>query len=159
MQVDTLRAIFADHYTGEGLDGPELHIVTSSRPGTQLQYLAPAPIDRRASFTGSGLPYASTRQAFSGSPNQGVAKAASDGKVELRLASPGCFYECCGTEFRTPFVILRYPDGECEARPLNAAGCRRHRDLTYPEARTSPLFYDRPLEVQDQWVRLLATAI
>ena len=151
--------LFHQHYTGVGVQGGERHTVVASRPNADLEYIAPAPLDRRASFTGSGLPYPSAHHAFADSPNQGRARSGRDGHLELALGSPGGFYECNGTEYHDPFVILRYADGHCETRalPAAAAACRVHRDLTYPEARTSPLYYDRAPVVEDQWVRLLRT--
>ena len=154
-----MEELFQQHYTGVGVRGGERHVVMASRPNADVEYLAPAPLDRRASFTGSGLPYPSARHAFADSPNQGRARTGHGGRLELALNSPNSFYECSGTEYNEPFVILRYADGHCETRALSAAAarCRVHRDLTYPESRTSPLFYHRPPVVEDQWVRLMRT--
>ena len=155
-----MEELFKQHFTGVGVKAGERHVVVASRRNADLEYLAPAPLDRRASFTGSGLPYPSAHAAFSDSPNQGRARSGSDGRVELAIGSPGGFYECSGTEYRDPFVILRFADGVCEthALPAAAAVCRVHRDLTYHEARTSTLFYERAPVVEDQWLRLIRTA-
>lgn len=156
-----MQELFWQHFTGVGVRAAEeRHVVVASRKNTDLEYLAPAPLDRRASFTGSGLPFPSARQAFSDSPNQGRARSGADGRVELAIVSPNGFYECSGTEYHDPFVILRYADGQTETRPLPEAArvCRLNRDLTYHEARTSPLFYERAPVVEDQWVRLIKAA-
>lgn len=159
--VRAMQELFEQHFTGVGVKAPrERHVVVASRKNADIEYIAPAPLDRRASFTGSGLPYPSARHAFSDSPNQGRARSGGDGRVELAIVSPNGFYECSGTEYHDPFVILRFADGQTEthALPQAATVCRVQRDLTYHEARTSPMFYERAPVVEDQWVRLIRTA-
>ena len=156
------RELFASYYTGSGMPGREEYRLFVERADADVEYLAPAPLDRRTSFSGSGLPYPSARHAFSNSPNQGRARTGRDGELVLRLTRPCGFYECCGTSYTAPFVLVRYvADGVCErhALPGGDGANRWLRDITWPDERTSPMFYMRDPVVEDQWVRLLRTRV
>lgn len=152
------RELFASYYTGAGGAGQEEYRLFVERADADVEYLAPAPLDRRTSFSGSGMPYPSARHAFSNSPNQGRARTGPDGELKLRLTRPCGFYECCGTAYTAPFVLVRYAaDGTCERHTLPDGADRGLRDIAWPDTRTSPLFYTRAPVVEDQWVRLLRT--
>lgn len=135
--------------------------VLSQRPDDgRLHYAAPAPVDRRASYSGSGLPYASREQAFAGTPNRGVADVGGGNAFELRLDAPSAYYEGLGTVLVPPTLHLAYLAGGVEMRsevPLSKPV--PFRTLTYPAQRNGAAFYapESPL-VRSQEAILRASA-
>lgn len=109
----------------------------------KLYYAAPSPVDRRASFSGSGLPYASRDQAFVGTPNRGVAEVGGIGNAfELRLDSPSAYYEGLGTVLVPPALHLAYVIGGVEMRSqVPLARPVPFRTLSYQAQRKDAMFY------------------
>ena len=56
-----------------------------------IHYVASAPPDHRASFTGSGLPFANQLQAFDNTPNQGRAVLDNQNTFKLKLIMPNSY--------------------------------------------------------------------
>ncbi len=122
-----------------------------------LHYVAAAPPDRNASFTGSALPFASARQAFHATPTQGTARVSADGTCRVALPSAiNAFYTDAGATRVPPTVFLMYHSGGRERRrAVRVSGGVAYRSLTYPAERTSPMFYGErgallPVRTQDQ---------
>lgn len=128
----------------------------------RLRYLAAAPPDRRGSFAGSGMPFASSAQAFYNSPNQGQAAVGSDGTFEIRLARhPNSYYAGIGTVLVPPCVHVAY---KCRGRAYRAVvkiedAAIPFRLLTYPSGRSGPMFYrvpEQPARTQEAIFRSTA---
>lgn len=82
-----------------------------------VEYVAACPTDRRASFAGSALPFASAKQAFDGTPFRGRARLAlGDGGAttyEIHLPGgrlPGAFYADMKGTLIPPTVFLWWRD-------------------------------------------------
>ena len=76
-------------------------------PGAKIiRFVAAAPADLRLSYSGSGLPFASSEQAFDGTPNQGELQTNSDGSFEFQIWSPNSYYTCQGVNLIDPHVTL-----------------------------------------------------
>lgn len=110
----------------------------------RLFYAAPAPVDRRASFSGSGLPYASAEQAYGGlNPNRGEVALRGPGlEFEIQLEAPSAYYEGLGTALVAPRLHMAYRSGGVEMRSSIALGEPvPFRTLTYQAQRAGPGFY------------------
>lgn len=66
---------------------------------------AAAPIDRRQSFSGSGMPFANPEMAFSN--NSVVLENYNDRDFKVVLLEPNSFYDRCGSVFVPPTVFVR----------------------------------------------------
>jgi hypothetical protein len=66
--------------------------VHGTGPGSQVDYVAAAPPERRASAAGSCLPFASEEQAMQNTPNRGSATAGVDGAFTATLLLPNSYY-------------------------------------------------------------------
>ena len=123
-----------------------VHVQLDSMPDDgRLHYAAPAPVPRQASFSGSGLPFASPDQAFEVSPNTGVAKVGVDRRCVLRLRSPNAYYTGLGTVRSAPMLHIAYRSSGRTVTDLLSLGediAAPYRGLTYPTERTSAAFYD-----------------
>ena len=110
----------------------------------EVEFVAPAPVHRNHSFSGSGLPFANVEQAFHATPNRGRASVSPDRTFMVRLLQPAAYYVGLGTVRIQPTLHVVYM----------AAGTRRvasvllpacnvpFRSLTYPGARSDAGFYD-----------------
>lgn len=81
---------------------------------TDVRYIAARPVDRRASFSGSGLPYTNARQAFEGTPYHGRAKVLENDLVEIRVSAtrlPGAYYADMKGTLVPPTIYLWWKDG------------------------------------------------
>lgn len=123
-----------------------------------VAYMAAAPVERRASFTGSGLPYPNRDAAFSGPRailNRGVASVDRRSRrftARLRAGFPGAFYDVGRYVPPALFVRMRQSPGGKSALvqlclPLAAGQDLPHRFLAPIESRRSEGagFYDAPL--------------
>lgn len=163
------QVIVETRATGAGRSGDNnLGVVVRGRvidvgvDAGRLRYLAAAPPDRRGSFSGSGLPFASSAQAFFNSPNQGQAEVRTDGTFEIRLARhPNSYYSGIGTVLVPPCVHVAY---KCRGRPYRAVvqiedAAVPFRLLTYPSGRSGPMFYhvpEQPARTQEAILRSTA---
>jgi hypothetical protein len=126
----------------------------------QVEYLAAAPVDRRTSFSGSGMPYADEEQAFYDSPNTGSANVEGDGSFAIRMKVPSSYYIGLGTVLVPPTVYIKYAqEDEIKTFKIIVDGPVAFRMLTYPmhPKRASPEFYSvnpKPLpRTQEQILR------
>lgn len=106
----------------------------------ELEYWAARPADFRASYHGSGLPFANPEQAYDRTPNQGIVPIES-GKFRFEIALPNSFYLQQGRHLLTPHVLLRRKgDGLDAIQVLPLGQGIPHRSLThlpgnYPRSR------------------------
>jgi len=71
-----------------------------------LRFWAAAPVERRMSLVGSGLPFASEEQAMENSPNQGSFKVDGLGRFEFAVRAPSGYYTCQGNTLVQPHVKI-----------------------------------------------------
>lgn len=128
-----------------------------------IYYFAAAPPDYRATYTGSGLPFANQSQAFDGSPNIGSVKLI-DNNFEIKMMYPNAYYIGLGTVYVPPTVYIRYTNIEGKERTLGikVSNGIPYRTLTYPNnngtiPRKDALFYEfgwlMPVRSQEQILR------
>jgi len=125
--------------------------VTEHVKDSILTFAAAAPIDRRTSFSGSGLPFPSAHFAFDNSPNIGSIKLGHDNTFSLELQVPASYYVGLGTLLIPPTIYFSYHNGYTIVRK-NVKLCDSipYRTLTYPGTRTGPAFYKSHLPVRGQ---------
>lgn len=123
-------------------------------------YIAAAPADHRATYTGSGLPFANQLQAFEGTPNVGVAEVNEhDNSFEIELMTPNSYIVGLGSVVVPPTLYLEYLDGDRKIRrtSIKVSNGIPYRMLTYPmvpRPRAGADFYDSqfylPVRSQEQ---------
>lgn len=118
-------------------------------PDGRVRYWAAAPPTRGASFSGSGLPFASASQALDNSPNVGVARLDIANRFEISLELPNSYYEHCGTTLVGPTVYLEYTavGGRAVQSEINVGEGVPFRSMTYPAQRASCMFYDGDMDL------------
>lgn len=127
-----------------------------------VYYSAANPPDYRATYTGSGLPFANQAMAFENSPNKGKAQLI-DGNFEIKLMYPNSYYVGLGTVMIQPTVFLEYftNDGKKRNTSIKLSDGIPYRMLTYPMsftlARKDAMFYNNhhhlPVRSQEQVLR------
>lgn len=123
-----------------------------------LYYFAASPPDYRATYTGSGLPFANQPQAFENSPNRGSVKLINN-TFEIKLVFPNSYYVGLGTVLVPPAIHLRYKSitGEPRTASVNLSEGIPYRTLTYPAIRNGADFYGKgwslPVRSQEQILR------
>jgi hypothetical protein len=127
-----------------------------------LYYLAANPLDRRASFTGSGLPFANSEQAFEGTSNRGHVKSKL-GSFNIPLLFPNSFYADLGNVIIPPSLFLKWYtlSGEEKRTTIKLGDPIPYRFLSYPKeytmSRDSATFYhahhNLPVRTQEQVLR------
>jgi hypothetical protein len=120
-----------------------------------VRYLAAAPPDFRASFSGSALPFASQKQALENTPNSGRMRVGARNSVDVPLVFPNSYYVASGTVLVPPTLYVEYVSGgEVRHSSVEISEGVPYRKLTWPAkagaARDSPAFYDRDLPVRTQ---------
>ena len=126
----------------------------------RVYYIAAAPADHRATFTGSGLPFANQLQAFEGTPNVGVVNVNElDNSFEIELMTPNSYMVGLGSVLVPPTLYMEYLDGDRKVRriAIKVSNGIPYRMLTYPmvpRPRSSVQFYDSqfylPVRSQEQ---------
>lgn len=110
-----------------------------------IYYIAAAPPDYRATFTGSGLPFANETQAFQNTPNLGKA-ILQNNSFEFSLMYPNSYMRGLGSVMIPPTVFLEYKDmsGKTKSFSVKVSEGIPFRSLTYPYekcARKDAMFY------------------
>lgn len=127
-----------------------------------LYYIAATPPDHRASFTGSGLPFANQLQAFDNTPNQGQVTLDDQNRFKIDLIMPNSYMVGLGSVTVGPVVYLQYINMEGSLRTITVHISHGipYRSLTYPmypRARRNVTFYDSqfylPVRTQEQILR------
>jgi hypothetical protein len=134
-----------------------------------VYYIAATPPDYRATFTGSGLPFASQTQAFQGTPNIGQVQTNFGGEFEIKIMTPNAYYVGLGTVYVPPTLYLEYFDhqGKKKNVSIKLSDGIPYRTLTHPgatisgtntgQARANAMFYATqfklPVRSQEQILR------
>lgn len=129
----------------------------------EVIYIAAAPPDFRASFTGSGLPFHTQRQAFDNTPNKGILKLDGNNGFRLQVRYPNSYYAGLGTVIVPPsvYVIYKNKSGVENTIKIPVSKGIPYRLLTYPmqftQAREDAMFYsggwEMPVRTQEQILR------
>jgi hypothetical protein len=127
-----------------------------------IYYLAANPPDYRATYTGSGLPFANQHQAFENTPNKGKVQVI-DGTFEIKIMYPNSYYIGLGTVLVPPTLYLEYYNTEGKTRKVSIklSDGIPYRLLSYPMQNTLPrkdaMFYSfgwqMPVRTQEQVIR------
>ncbi len=105
-------------------------------------YVAAAPPDYRASFTGSAMPFANVQQAFYNTPNRGTVRVEPDGDFEVALLLPNSYYVKFGTVKVPPTLHVVYTSqGQKRQVQMQLSDGVPFRSLTYPSKRGGADFY------------------
>jgi hypothetical protein len=124
----------------------------------RLMYLAAHPGDRRASFSGSMLPFPTESMAFEGTPNAGTLQI-STFPITIRFAFPNSYYT--GKTLIPPTLYLSYVrHGRKEITSIRLSDPTPFRDIAHPPTRTSVQFYPsaNTYPVRSQYDILLSSA-
>ena len=124
-----------------------------------VHYIAATPADHRATFTGSGLPFANQLQAFDNTPNVGSVQLKQDNSFEIFLLTPNSYMVGLGSIQVPPTLYLSYSneDEETKIVTIQVSKGIQYRSMTYPStprARDGPEFYDSqfylPVRTQEE---------
>lgn len=141
-------------HTGSQYDLTIDGIIEEPVRDNKVQYIAAAPADHRANFTGSGLPFANQIQAFDNSPNIGSVTLNAENKFEIKLMTPNSYMVGLGSVTIPPTLYLQYVTvaGQDRLVPIKVSNGIPYRSLTYPNQRSSVDFYASQfgLEVRSQ---------
>ena len=112
---------------------------------SEIYYLAAAPPDYRATYTGSALPFSSQIQAFENTPNLGKVPVVN-GHFEIKMLYPNSYMVGLGSVRVPPTVFLEYktPMGDVRKFSVKVSEGIPYRSLTYPYqrcARKDATFY------------------
>ncbi len=133
--------------------------INDSLSDRRVFYIAASPADHRATYTGSGLPFANQIQAFENTPNTGLVEVNDDNTFVIELMTPNSYMIGLGSVTVPPTLHLEYLDGERKVRrvAVKLSEGIPYRTLTYPmtpRARTGADFYDSqfyiPVRSQEQ---------
>lgn len=128
----------------------------------KMFYIAAAPPEFRASYTGSALPFANPQQAFDNTENQGNVDLNMQNECSIEMTFPNAYYSGLGTDYVPPTLYLTYNNGYSEkVVSIKLSEGIPYRMLTYPIRGTAPrkdvMFYkgmwDLPVRSQEQILR------
>lgn len=129
----------------------------------KIYIIAACPIDRISSWSGSGLPFASAKQAFDNTPTKKTIELGLNNRFDFTIQVPNSYYVGLGTVLIPPTLFLKYSNGETsKVIPIQVGNPIPYRTLTYPmstahKSRTGPLFYENNdmsmLRTQEQILR------
>jgi len=127
-----------------------------------VYFIAANPPDYRATYTGSGLPFANQEQAFENTPNKGSTRLFQN-TFEIPLMFPNSYYVGLGTVIVPPTLYIEYVTVEGVKRTVSIkiSDGIPYRMLTYPmqftRARADSTFYrdgwEMPVRTQEQILR------
>jgi hypothetical protein len=123
----------------------------------KIYYIAAAGSDRRATFSGSGLPFANQIQAFDNTPNAGTVNLNNNGEFKINLITPNSYMVGLGSVLVPPTLFIEYIQQNEKKRVVSIKVSEPipYRTLTYPVSprpRIDASFYDNQfkLEVKTQ---------
>jgi hypothetical protein len=113
----------------------------------EVFYVAAAPADYRASYTGSGLPFANQIQAFEGSPNIGSLRLDGNNAFSIKIMIPNSYLVGLGSVTVPPTLYIEYINMHDQSRTISIklSNGIPYRTLTYPmypRPRKDASFYD-----------------
>lgn len=123
-----------------------------------IKYMAARPADRRASYTGSGFPYASKTQAFQNTPTQGKLSVFNN-TFSLTFPTPNSYYANLGNKLVPPTLFVSYENGSGKEQVLEIVVDDQipYRFLQFPSQRHDATFYhahhNLPVRTQEQVLR------
>lgn len=127
---------------------------------SSLFYIAASPPEFKASFSGSGLPFASPSQAFDNTPNKGYATVDAMNTANITIYYPNAYYSGMGSTYVPPTLYLTYHNGFVEkVVSIKLSHGIPYRMLTYPllPTRKDAMFYagmwELPVRSQEQILR------
>ena len=138
--------------------------VKSATPDPTIVFWAPNPPTWSQSYSGSGLPFHDSIQAYQKSPNVGAVKAVNR-KFEFRIKFPNAYYVGLGSLYVPPVVHFKICEEGSDTKKYHTIELGKgipYRTLTYPSPpsnrpRDSPLFYhcgtSLPVRTQEQVLR------
>lgn len=120
-----------------------------------LYYLAAAPADHMANYSGSGLPFANKAQAFDNTPNRGKVNIDYCNGFTIKMYLPNSYIHDLTNKKIPPTIYIQYKNLNNQVKTLSIKISEGipYRDLSYPIKRTSNSFYLSQFEneVKDQW--------
>jgi hypothetical protein len=135
----------------------EFEVALDAEPdGGTVSYLAAAPARRALSFSGSGLPHPGPEQAFSSTPNAGVARDVSGRSVRLLLEYPGAYHAGPGGPLVPPAVHLAYSSGGKAISQLAVLGAPLPGRSLVADPGAVAQHLGSPLPTQEQRLRHLS---
>ena len=139
--------------------------VKSATPDPTIVFWAPNPPTWSQSYSGSGLPFHDSIQAYQKSPNVGAVKAVNR-KFEFRIKFPNSYYVGLGSLYVPPVVHFKICEEGSDTKKYHTIELGNgipYRTLTYPSPpsnrpRDSPMFYycnknQLPVRTQEQVLR------
>jgi hypothetical protein len=123
-----------------------------------IKYIAARPADRRASYTGSGYPYANKEQAFHNTPTQGKMRVLNN-KFSLTFPTPNSYYVNLGNKLVPPMLFVSYDNGseKEQVQEILVDDQVPYRFLQFPLQRNDATFYhahhNLPVRTQEQVLR------
>jgi hypothetical protein len=130
-------------------------VITDTVKDNVVRYIAASPADRRSSFTGSGLPFHSEKQAFDVTPNRGMVNL--NGKAfEIALVFPNAYYIDLGGKLVPPSLYLHFSDARGDDRTVSIklGDPIPYRMLGNPSTKRDASFYhahhNLPVRSQEQ---------
>ena len=139
--------------------------VKSKTSDPTIVFWAPNPPTWSQSYSGSGLPYHDSIQAYEKSPNVGAVKAINR-KFEFRIKFPNAYYVGLGSLYVPPVVHFKICEEGSDGKEYHTIDLGKgipYRTLTYPappsnRPRDSPMFYycsktKLPVRTQEQVLR------
>ena len=121
----------------------------------RVLYWAPVPAHHGASFSGSGLPFATPEHAFENTPNKGVVSYRFR-RFKFQICMPNAYYRMLGSVYVPPHFVFKR---ETRAKLFNVVLDQRilFRSLTYPSLRVNSSFYggrdQLPIRTQEEIIR------
>ncbi len=134
------------------------HITDNLKDNT-IHYIAAAPPDRRASFSGSCLPFPNQIHAFDNTPNIGKLELGLNNSFNIKLMTPNSYMVGLGSVTIPPTVYISYtkPDNTNKIISIKVDEPIGYRTLTYPvdpRPRKDATFYsdqfDREVKTQEE---------
>jgi hypothetical protein len=123
-----------------------------------VKYMAARPTDRRASYSGSGFPFASKQQAFENTPTQGKMNVIGN-TFRLTFPIPNAYYADLGNKLVMPTLFVSYINGSGKENIMEIVVDDQvaYRFLQFPKQRHDATFYhahhNLPVRTQEQVLR------
>tara|TARA_B100000405_G_scaffold302441_1_gene265753 strand:+ start:775 stop:1281 length:507 start_codon:yes stop_codon:yes gene_type:complete len=129
---------------------------TDDVDGSTIKYIAAAPADYRASFSGSGLPYFSKFQAYQNTPNSGSTSVSKEDKsFSIKLSRPNAYYE--NDVLVSPYLLVIYvKNGKEQTLKVDLGDVTfPYRTLKRPDGYNETFYSvdDQPVRSQEKIIR------
>lgn len=141
--------------------------IENALPNSEIRYVAASPADRRATYTGSGLPFHNEKQAFDNTPNSGKTRL-SGISFKIPLLFPNAYHVDLGNQLIPPTLYINYIDSNNQNQTAGQTVAIKlgdpipYRFLEYPsqpftQTRNGATFYhahhNLPVRTQEQVLR------